>query len=229
MQIIPVLDLKDGQVVHAVRGERKHYQAIAEYSQITASSDIDTVIASFLKLYDFKCIYIADLNAITQQGAHDQLFVKLAQDYPDIQFWLDQGKPWLARLSNLGKNFLSVIGTESQTQPPTIKTEDYILSLDYHQLALGHPQWFTESQYWPKTVIAMTLQRVGSQLGPDFAKLATLTRQFPEKNIIAAGGIRYVADIQQLTALGVKAALVATALHDGRISKADLAALNSQA
>jgi phosphoribosylformimino-5-aminoimidazole carboxamide ribotide isomerase len=69
----------------------------------------------------------------------------------------------------------------------------------------------------------MTLNRVGSQLGPDFEKLTDLRRNYPDKTIIAAGGIRDLADLQQLKHLGIDAVLIASALHNGRLSANDLA------
>ena len=85
MQIIPVIDLKDGLVVHAVRGDRSQYQAIDQHSLITDSSEADVVIANLLKLADFKSIYIADLNAICDLGNHRNLINQLLNHYPAIE------------------------------------------------------------------------------------------------------------------------------------------------
>ena len=74
MKIIPVIDLKDGVVVHAHQGMREQYQPIG--SNLCQSSDIYRVIEAFLGVYDFDTIYIADLNAITHQGDHDRLIMR---------------------------------------------------------------------------------------------------------------------------------------------------------
>ena len=66
MKIIPVIDLKDGVVVHAQQGIRDLYQPIN--TALCQSSDIYQVIEAFLGVYDFDTFYIADLNAITHQG-----------------------------------------------------------------------------------------------------------------------------------------------------------------
>jgi phosphoribosylformimino-5-aminoimidazole carboxamide ribotide isomerase len=224
MQIIPVIDLKEGQVVHAVRGDRQHYQPIHVNSVLTTASDIDSVVSGFLNLYPFRTFYIADLDAICATGQHASLIAGLLAAYPHIDFWIDNG----SRLADLETpqppNYTAIIGTESQLQP-AFSRQRFILSLDYKQeYAAGHPDWFTSSCYWPQQIIVMTLSRVGSHSGPDFAKLKTLAVRHADKQFVAAGGIRHADDLRQLADMGVEAALVATALHRGLIAAADLRA-----
>ncbi len=224
MQIIPVIDLKDGLVVHAMRGDRSQYQAIDQNSLITDSSEADVVIANLLKLKDFKSIYIADLNAICGLGNHSVLINQLLSRYPEIEFWIDDGSELANCQTYPAINYKTVIGTESQNQPVRQLDADLILSLDFKQdQAVGHADWFNSNQFWPKRIIVMTLNRVGSQLGPDFEKLTDLRQNHPDKTIIAAGGIRHLADLQQLKQLGIDAVLIASALHNGRLTTSDLA------
>ncbi|QWF69967.1 histidine biosynthesis protein [Methylomonas paludis] len=222
MQIIPVIDLKDGVVVHAVRGERSHYQPIQHHSKLCAGSTLAEVMEGFLQLSAFQTFYIADLNAISGQGHHQPLITELLSQYPGIEFWVDNG----SQLKGLNvadpANYTTVIGTESQLYAPFKCTADFILSLDYQrQQASGHAGWFEQAEFWPERLIVMTLNRVGSQDGPDFAKLAEFTAAYPEKQFIAAGGVRHYQDLQVLAGNGVKAALLATALHSGAITQFD--------
>jgi phosphoribosylformimino-5-aminoimidazole carboxamide ribotide isomerase len=218
MQIIPVIDLKDGIVVHAVRGNRAAYQPIHQASCITSDSDIDVVLAGFLKLYAFKRFYIADLNAITGSGNHQALIDAMLLAHPDIEFWVDSGSQ-LSEIRDGARNMKWVIGTESQQAAPCPTRHDFILSLDFkNDLAADHAGWLEHSQYWPEWLIVMTLNRVGSNSGPDFAKLHALQQQYPQKQLIAAGGIRHQQDLTDLKIAGMQAALVATALHNGSIN-----------
>ena len=222
MQIIPVIDLKDGQVVHAVRGDRANYRAIHRHSILTPSSEPHDVLASFLALHPFKKFYIADLNAIAGTGDHYPLILSLAQTHPEIEFWLDNGSQ-LSVTNNDQANLKRVIGTESQRSPPDNSNQDFILSLDFKdQRPAGLADWFSQSQFWPNTIIAMTLNRVGSNNGPDFEKLIDLKQHHPEKHLVAAGGVRDAGDLSKLKTIGIYAALLATALHSGAISKQDI-------
>ena len=183
----------------------------------------------FLSLYPFQTFYLADLNAIMGAGRHDALIAEVLASYPTIEFWIDNG----SQLNNLqphpAKNSRNVIGTESQLAPNQPIDQDCILSLDFkHDLAAGNPAWFTDSCYWPQQVIIMTLSRVGGNVGPDFQKLADYAGLYPDKNIIAAGGVRDVTDLNRLQAIAVSGALLASALHAGKLSASDIEKLRTK-
>ncbi|PPC82303.1 MAG: hypothetical protein CTY40_05070 [Hyphomicrobium sp.] len=98
-----------------------------------------------------------------------------------------------------------------------------ILSLDFRgDDFLGPPDLLARPNLWPETVIVMTLGRVGSGAGPDFERLSGIIARADGRQVIAAGGVRNVADLEALAAIGVAGALVATALHSGQIKAGDL-------
>ncbi|MGY6274791.1 HisA/HisF-related TIM barrel protein [Methylomonas sp. MgM2] len=228
MQIIPVIDLKDGLVVHAVRGDRANYQAVHHHSILTDSSDINAVLAGFLALHPFKRFYIADLNAINGLGNHYPLIQSLARAHPSIEFWLDNGNQ-LSCIDKDRTNMTWVIGTESQQAPPCASNRDFILSLDFkNEQPAGLADWFNHTQFWPKDIIVMTLSRVGGNDGPDFGKLNELQQSHPHKRFIAAGGIRDHDDLLKLKRININAALSATALHTGAISEQEIQNLEAK-
>lgn len=225
MKIIPVLDLKNGVIVHAKHGDREQYQPVK--SKLCRSSDIAHVIDAFLSVYDFDTFYIADLNAIMHQGHHDFLITEILADYPHIVFWVDKGyQPYHSPLMRLN-NYLPVLGSESYRDETVCELsafeKQFILSLDYSVAgALGAASLFSSPIFWPDNIIVMTLACVGSNQGPDLRKLKPFCRQYPQKNFIAAGGIRHHDDLQALKNIGIKQALVASALHSGALKRADL-------
>ncbi len=222
MRLIPVLDLKDGVVVHAQRGQRASYQPIN--SPLSPSANVYAVIDAFLQLHDFSVIYIADLNAITQQGDNQALIHAVLQHYPFITFWLDAGyqSPSLAFAGV--SNYRAVLGSECCTAKQLLATKNALLSLDFSSdnQPLGEAQLFDDSHLWSEQVIIMTLARVGSDIGVDSEKLRFYQQNYPQTEFIAAGGVRNKADLQQLKAIGINSVLVASALHTKAISKADL-------
>ena len=222
MKIIPVIDLKDGVVVHAQQGVRERYQPIN--TNLCQSSDVYQVIEAFLGVYDFDTIYIADLNAITHQGDHDGLITDVLTSFPHVLFWIDRG---YQRYKKYPGNYLPVLGSECYSDETVIELKafnnHFILSLDYSiSEALGAKSLFSDLDLWPETIIIMTLSRVGSNQGPDLDKLNRFCRQYPHKHFIAAGGIRNTADLQALKQVGVQQALIASALHSGAISHTDI-------
>jgi len=225
MKIIPVIDLKDGVVVHARYGNREHYQPIN--TQLCDSSDIHQVIHTFLNIYDFDTFYIADLNAITNQGNHDRLINDILARFPHITFWVDSGYRLYNKTSKRPGNYLPVLGSESYSDESILELKsfnrNFILSLDYSASeALGAKSLFYSQALWPDTIIIMTLSRVGSNSGPDLKKLKKFYEQFPHKSFVAAGGIRDKADLIALKQAGVQQALIASALHSGAIGREDI-------
>lgn len=221
MQIIPVIDLKDGCVVYAQHGNRSNYQPLN--SHLCRSSSIYDVIDAFLNLYDFKTFYIADLNAICKTGNHQEMIDHIINTYTNIEFWLDNGMN-LTELSQAASiNYKTVIGSESQQPVTKIPKKNFILSLDFkNDKPLGPAELFENNNQWPENIIIMTLARIGSHTGPDFTKLGQYCLQYPINNFIAAGGIRHIDDLNKLSKVGVKQALLASSLHSGAISSRDI-------
>lgn len=228
MKIIPVIDLKDGVVVHAKQGNREQYRPI--HTNLCKSSDVFQVINAFLGVYEFDTFYIADLNAITHQGNHDHLIAEVLTRFPQLTFWIDKGYQTYSRRTQIHRNALPVLASESY-QDETISEikaykNDFVLSLDYsNSEALGAKNLFSDPTFWPKHIIIMTLARVGSNQGPDLNKLTEFCRQYPDKHFIAAGGVRDKHDLAALNEAGVYQALVASALHSGAIKTGDIAEL----
>ncbi|OQW68100.1 MAG: hypothetical protein BVN34_09935 [Proteobacteria bacterium ST_bin12] len=241
MQIIPVIDLMQGQVVHAKRGIRSQYQAIQ--SSLCKDSAPFSVIDAFMKLYPFQTLYIADLDAILGIGNHSDLTLKISRKYPNLNIWLDCGiRQVNARALYHGNdsqlNIRPVVGSENIANLQDYRAISYacesqhILSLDYSATsAMGIAELHNSARFWPDHTICMTLNAVGNTQGVDVSKLNDLiqlnrARKNPSK-LYAAGGVRNLADIQALAKMGIAGALVATALHAGTLSKADIESIHT--
>jgi HisA/HisF family protein len=227
MQIIPVLDLKAGAVVRALGGRRDAYRPIV--TPLAASSAPDAVVAGFLHLHPFRAVYIADLDAITGLGDHRAVIADLASRFPGLRFWVDAGVRDEAQGQALLKmeRVDAVLGSESlrnmEVARAFAREQHALLSLDFRgDDFLGPPELLATTDAWPARVIVMTLARVGAGVGPDLARLARIRAQAGGREIFAAGGVRDARDLDALARDGVACALVATALHDGAISAADL-------
>lgn len=222
VKLIPVIDLKNGIVVHAKYGERQSYQPIK--SVLTTKSDIFSVLNGFLQLHNFDTFYIADLDAITGQGSHTNLIENVLQKFPHITFWIDAGyqksRPFLS-------NYLPVLGSECFTDENFFELADFkkrfVLSLDFGTKGekLGSQNFFTETNLWSENVIVMTLNRVGSSNGVALDLLEKFKGDYPKTHFIAAGGVKNSEDLAQLKKIGVNQVLIASALHSGAITKID--------
>lgn len=229
MQVIPVIDLKNGHVVHAKHGQRAIYQPIK--SILSDVSDVFSIVEGLLKLYPFRTIYIADIDAISDTGNHFEQIELLSGMYPKINWWVDNGvRNVNARILYAPQaNIRAVFGSEHIHTLQDYRAVSYayasrhVLSLDkLDNLELGATELHTSGLYWPDDAICMTLNHVGSNTGPDTVRLQALiqlnrVRKKPA-NIFAAGGVKNCDDLLQLKQLGVAGALVASALHSGAIT-----------
>lgn len=220
MKIIPVIDLKNGVVVHAKRGERESYQPIK--SVLTTKTDIYSVLDGFLALHAFDTFYIADLDAIMGQGNQQDLIEQVVKHFPKITFWVDAG---YQKVQPFPSKYLPVLGSECFTDDNFYEILEFekrfILSLDFGSNGekLGSQNLFTKTELWAENVIVMTLNRVGSSQGVAIDLLSEFKRGCPKTNFIAAGGVRNRDDLAQLEKMGIEQVLVASALHSGAITK----------
>ena len=99
MQVIPVLDLLDGHVVRAVRGERTAYLPIQ--SPLAATSEPLHIARALIAASGARTLYIADLGAILQRGAHVATLAMLRAALPGIDIWLDAGYADFASMRSL--------------------------------------------------------------------------------------------------------------------------------
>ncbi len=228
MLIIPVIDLSRGLVVHAKYGERDTYQPIK--SVISASAEPEIVLSSFLELYPFKTIYIADLDAIQKTGSHSELILELASRYKQCEFWIDAGLEAIEdrQYAYSSDNINLVLGSENRLSADLLtaiikNNPNILLSLDFSEHGLIENRYLlNDPATWPRKVLVMMIHRVGSDQGIDINCLDTVLTLGKDKDVYSAGGIRDMRDLEQLKHIGVKGVLLASALHNGAISKENL-------
>lgn len=235
MHIIPVIDLLDGQVVHAKFGQRHTYQPIS--SKLTPSSNPVDIVKAFLDIHPFQTLYIADLNALQPNRAdfqHTEIINTLSTQFPNLSIWLDAGINHCTEMNQrINPKIIPILGTESfdsieQYLSLSQQLHDFVLSIDINQEGFMGPGRLLETPNdWPNNVIIMSLTKVGSNHGVDIRTLMQMKQIAPMKNFYAAGGIRHISDIQALAASNIKGALIATALHSMQITSQDLSHLRT--
>jgi phosphoribosylformimino-5-aminoimidazole carboxamide ribotide isomerase len=230
LQVIPVIDLVGGQVVHARKGDRASYRPVK--SPLSPTSDAVDVVRGLRSVYPFPTLYVADLDAIQGHGDNVQTLRRIRDAFPALQIWVDNGAAASAAIDALIDADLGapIIGSESQRDSALIarhrNSNRVVLSLDFRgDVFQGPEEILAEPALWPSRVIVMTLARVGSAAGPDLARLAAIRSIAGGREIYAAGGVRDARDLSALKAAGASGALIATALHEQRIDAADLEAM----
>jgi uncharacterized protein related to proFAR isomerase len=232
MELIPVLDLQGGVVVRARLGRRQDYRPIT--TPLSATSEPLDVMRGLLTIHPFAVAYVADLDAIAGHGDHNAALAAL-QAHCAVSLWVDNGTadPGAAhRFLATGVGRL-VIGSESQRDLCLV--EEFVddarvaLSLDFRDNQFLGPQaLLVDPALWPDCVIVMSLTRIGGGAGPDLDRLKAIRAAAgPGRRLYAAGGVRDVHDLTMLARAGIDGALLASCLHDGRVTKQDLATLSA--
>ncbi len=223
MQIIPVLDLWQNQVVHARAGQRATYKPIQ--SKLCRSSEPVEVLTALATYFPMTHCYLADLNALQQQSPQSEVIHDLIRHFPHITFYLDSGLRTLRDYEMWATTYATshiypVLGSETLAsftdyQQIRAKAENSLLSLDFFQdKFLGDVTLLENPKSWTNTVIHLNLNRVGTQSGIELAQLQLLQQRAPQCAWIAAGGVRAFNDLQALQQQSISGVLVATALHD---------------
>jgi phosphoribosylformimino-5-aminoimidazole carboxamide ribotide isomerase len=234
MRIIPVLDLKGGHVVRARAGRRQDYQPIQ--SCLTPSSQPLEIAKAFRNHFGFADIYIADLDAIA--GAPPALATYASLESLGFQLWVDAGVRDVETVLPLSTANVQkiVVGLETLAGPDALARicerfgpERLVFSLDLKGgQPLGDTAGWRQPDPWSiateaiaigvRQVLVLDLAQVGGYAGTGTEDLCQrLASAYPGVEIAAGGGVRNMQDLERLEACGVRAALVASALHDGRL------------
>jgi len=245
MRVIPVIDLLNGVVVRGVAGRRAKYRPIE--TRIAEDASPGKVARAFAEKFGFSTAYVADLDAIQFGRPNLAAWHEIAA--AGLQLWLDAGigtsniaGEALNRLADLGIDAQLVVGLESlestdelagivehcMRRPPIISLD----MLDGRAL-VRNPAWqglaplelaLAATAWGCKELIVLDLADVGTNSGTRTLELCRQIRRVgPPIHLIAGGGVRGSADLRALADAGCQTALVASALHDGRLAPVDIA------
>lgn len=239
MDIIPVMDLLGGLVVQAVRGERETYGPV---DSVLVDNASPVAVASALAAEtNCRAMYIADLDAIQGGLGHGDILKELCREM-EPELWVDAGvteETDAERILALGVDRV-IIGTETikslqdmRAVLGAVPPEKIMPSLDVRggkvlskasELENAEPLEALKKlrDLGLDRFILLTLDVVGSGGGPDWALLKAARERFPQLGVIAGGGVKGMADLQEAESLGLDGVLVATALHKGWIRGRDL-------
>lgn len=234
MRIVPVLDLKGGVVVHARRGERDAYAPLR--SPLVDGSEPVAVARALCAVCRTSTLYVADLDALAGEPADVATLSALAAVADP---WVDAGATTRERAAELAAAGVArnVVGTESLTGDEADEDEAAnrtttlrrVLSIDLREGKLISPRRELAGReavaaaslataLGVRELLVIDLALVGSGAGPPLHAVEQLAEVLPGVAIYAGGGVRHDADVRALESAGATGALVATALHEGRIT-----------
>jgi phosphoribosylformimino-5-aminoimidazole carboxamide ribotide isomerase len=242
MRIIPVIDLKCGLVVRAIAGRRHQYQPIT--SKLTRSCQPTDVAQAFQEILGLTEVYLADVDAIA--GAAPAMATYEALRHSGIRLWVDAGIREAASATALAAAGVDTIIAALETIPgPDLLTQvcenldrsRVVFSLDLRD---GRPLALASAWSRPDAIciadeavargmqrlLILDLARVGMDQGTGTEAVChALHAAHPQTELSAGGGVRNRHDLLHLKRQGISAALIASALHDGKLQPEDWADL----
>lgn len=245
MKIFGVIDLASGLAVHARGGVRNLYRPVTGVGGMNVSGNAVKLASVYRDVFGITDLYVADLDAIG--GAPRPTPVVEVLRTVARTLWLDAGTGTVARALEaeaLGVDGV-VVGLESVAHlqvageiRSSLTQSEAIFSLDLREgepVPFGDPSVSIQSDpscldrivrtVWDggiTSLIVLDLARVGSGRGAPEAAFTRVHRAVPEGAVYVGGGIRSVAELHGLEAAGAAGALVGTAVHQGRLTHADL-------
>ena len=225
--IVPCIDLMDGKVVQLIQGREKALEVESP----------DEMIAKFAA---FPEIQVIDLDAALGRGSNDHLVRHIAakaatrvgggvRSVERFRTLLEQG----ARKVIVGTSAFTKNGINaeflSQLDPSHL-----IIALDSKGGRIVIKGWQEATEFTAEEVLRSLerycagflctyVDKEGMMQGTDLDWFARL-RAATDREITAAGGITTLEDVKALLAMNIRAA-VGMAVYTGRLSLADLAAL----
>ena len=228
MRCIFVLDILNGAVVHALRGERSRYEPVAGFSRIVSTSEPLGILQEVRPAE----VYVADLNLLTGQGDNLAVIREISNRAATMA---DTAISKFTDLDRLPESVLPVLGTETASlhlMKEAAKARKIVVSLDMmkRKVLSRDPELAGQTPLQVlqrlcslelQGVILLELDRVGTSAGLDnrFLEDAAKACRHP---LILGGGVKDEDDLRILEKRGFSGALVATAVHNGNIPVARL-------
>ncbi|HXE57489.1 MAG TPA: HisA/HisF-related TIM barrel protein [Gemmatimonadales bacterium] len=244
MHLVPVLDIAAGVAVHARGGRRRQYAPVRSALLPDAPGDALGLARAFRERLGASRCYVADLDAIQGREPQRTLLRRLASGEGfGAGLLVDAGisDPERARAIVADGAAGVVVGLETLPSfqalgaiVAAVGAERVVFGLDLRRgtplgtAAAGRSALSVVElavAAGARALLVLDLERVGLECGVDLELVAAVRARHPGVSLLAGGGIRGREELQQLARLGCEGALVATALHSGRLGRADLLAL----
>lgn len=241
MRVIGVIDLHDGRAVHAKGGRRNRYLPVQRAGNVPVNGDPVRLAQFYLDVCGLDELYVADLDAITGGTLQGGALEGIAAVGGSL--WLDAGVTTAdaARAALAAGAKRVIVGIETLPNYEVldricadIMPSRVILSLDLREgnlvcradSPIANESIESVASYaWRTgiaTLVVLDLNRIGGNEGPAWREIGRVREAVPEAAIYVGGGIGSPGDLQELQAIGVTGALIASALHDGRLTPASL-------
>lgn len=235
MEVIPAIDLLDGQCVRLYQGD---------FNKVSGYSQDPVALAGSYRDAGMRRLHVVDLDGARTGSPANMELIKAMAAGGGLAVQAGGGIRDLQRARQLRETGATrvVLGSIAAEKPETalawlaeLGPEHVVFAFDVRVPEQGDPQmltrgWIQDSGLSLWTLLARfsthggihflctDIARDGTLGGPNLALYAECTRRFPDAQLIASGGVSSLADLQALKQTGVAAVVTGKALLDGRLT-----------
>ena len=207
MQILPAIDIKDGQAVRLFKGD---------FNQQTVVNPDVIEQAKTFKDAGIQFIHVVDLDGALDGRATNRDLIAEVKTVSGLGIEVGGGIRTVEQI----RDYLAVgidriiIGSMAVKNPDFVATEGWLetSNVDYITLA-------KEMEKMGVTLFVYTdVDRDGTLTGPNLDHYKRLVSELTTAKVIASGGIAEVADLDHLQEIGVAGTIVGKAYYNGNIT-----------
>ena len=245
MRVIGVIDLAGGRAVHARAGERAAYRPV-ESPLLSGPGDAVALATVYRERLALQELYVADLDALGGRSPQSALIRSIVDVGVPVLADVGAASPADARRAIEYGAARVIVALETLPSLDALEAvveavggERVIFSLDLRSgvpvvshaaaavIRAGSPLELVgvAAKCGVAGTIILDLARVGTGTGVDGELIRAIRVAHPTLELLAGGGVRDRADLDRLARCGCDGALVATALLEGRITRADVEAV----
>ena len=238
MRIIGVIDVRNGQAVHARGGVRADYAPVDAVAGVNVAGDAVALARTYVERLGVRELYVADLDAIADgpRAMNEGVLRDIVATGAPVMVDAGVSTPRDAqRVLDAGATRV-IVGLETLTGFDALHEicaevggERVVFSIDLRDgVLIASPDVLAvagsiaevaqrASRAGVGAAIVLDIARVGSGGGIDLESIRAARAGLPHAALFAGGGVRGTDDLNALADAGCDGALVATALQRGSI------------
>lgn len=230
VQVIPAVDLMSGKIVRLSRGDPKTAKVYTQFG-----TAVET--AKKWQSDDARKLHIIDLDAAFGTGNNLSVITEIAESV-DLPIQVGGGIRTVEAVEKLLARGVSqvILGALAFSDPNVIAqiqrkfgSERVIVALDNKNGKIMVEGWKTQTAFsmeealekftklGVQTFLVTSITKDGTLSGPDLETLSKAC-QYPNVEVIAAGGIGSLNDLAALNRVGVAAVVVGKALYEDKFT-----------
>ena len=236
MQILPAIDIKNGQAVRLFKGD---------FAQQTVVNPDVLDQARLFKEVGIRFIHVVDLDGALEGKASNRDLIAKIKETTGLGVEVGGGIRTLEQIEDYLEVGIDrvIIGSMAVKSPGFVQAaldkfgpDRIVVGIDAKAGLVATEGWLETSQVnyldlalamekmGVKLFVYTDVDRDGTLTGPNLQHYQALMKELTTAQVIASGGIAQLSDLQDLEGLGLPAAIVGKAYYSGNISLAELKA-----